>query len=307
MILNIMAEYNLRKPPEHPRKGTIPMRKLFESRGARRLLSLAVCAAMVLSLLPMPSFAAEGDGLCAHHTEHTAECGYMAAVAGQPCTHVCGDECYTVTKACTHVHGAACYSDGVLPAEGEEKTADACAHVCTEESGCVTKTNTCVHTAHDEACGYVEAVAGKPCGYVCAACAGEPQPEEPTDKVITGWAWVDPEKWLDETGSFAMPGVTEDTPAYFADVVEYLPTQITADGETLTLGAWVCNDYPMETGTSQGEYVFQTTLPAGCILSEGGNVLRVGVTIAPLNLTEGPEAAAYDTVTNISYLDADGT
>ena len=283
------------------------MRNRMETKMSRRLLSLALSAAMVLSLLPVFAFAEGNEGLCEHHPAHTPECGYVAAVAGQDCAHVCGDDCFTLATACTHVHEAACYSDGVLPNPGEETAADACTHVCTEESGCVTKTPACVHTAHDEACGYVAAVEGQPCGYVCAACAGEPQPEDPTDKVITGWAWVDPDEWLDETGSFAMPGVTEDTPAYFEDVVEYLPTQITADGETLTLGDWVCDDYPMETGTAWGDFTFETTLPEGYVLSEGGNVLRVNVTIAPLNLTEGPEAAAYDTVTNISYLDADGT
>ena len=161
------------------------MRNWMETKMPRRLLSLVLSVVMVLSLLPMPSFAAEGDGLCEHHPAHTPECGYVAAVAGQPCTHVCGDDCLTLTTACTHVHEAACYGDAVLPDEGEDKTADACAHICSEESGCVTKTPACVHTAHDEACGYVAAVEGQPCGYVCAACAGEPQPEGKTCLLYT--------------------------------------------------------------------------------------------------------------------------
>ena len=75
------------------------MEKWFEGRLTRRILSLALSAVMVLSLLPMPSIAAEGDGLCEHHTEHTG-CGYVAAVEGQECGHVCGEDCYTVTTDC---------------------------------------------------------------------------------------------------------------------------------------------------------------------------------------------------------------
>ena len=281
------------------------MEKWFESKGARRLLSLALSIVMVLSLLPIPSIAVEGDGLCEHHTAHE-NCGYVAAVEGHDCGHVCGDECYTVTTDCKHNHDESCYSDSVLPAE-TPKDADACTHACTEESGCVVKTHTCVHTVH-EGCGYVEAVEGQPCGFVCEACAGE-KPEEllpAGDTVVTGWTWVDPDKWLDETGSFAMLGVTEDSPAYFEDVVDYLPTQITGDGgEVLTLGDWSCDDYPMETGTSHGEFVFTTTLPEGYVLADSSNVLRVRVTVEPMDLNEGPEATGY--ATDIRYMKWDGT
>lgn len=283
------------------------MEKWFEGTLTRRLLSLALSMAMVLTLLPMPSIAAEGDGLCEHHPKHTADCGYVAAVEGKECGHVCGDECYTVTTDCKHIHDASCYSDGELPSE-TPKDADACTHACTEESGCVVKTHTCVHTVH-EGCGYVEAVAGSPCTYQCEQCTGASEPELLLeDTVLTDWEWVDPDEWLDETGSFAMPGVTEDCPASFEDVVEYLPTQITAliDGVevTLDLGVWECDDYPMETGTSQGEFVFTATLPEGYVLSDGSNVLRVRVTVEPMDLNEGPEAADYAAV---SYMTWNGT
>ena len=124
------------------------MEKWFEGTLTRRILSLALSIVMVLSVLPMPSIAAEGDGLCEHHPEHTADCGYVAAVEGRDCGHVCGEECYTVTTDCQHVHDESCYSDGVLPAAGEEKEPDKCTHACSEESGCVTKAHTCTHK-HD--------------------------------------------------------------------------------------------------------------------------------------------------------------
>ena len=295
-----MADYDSRKrkPPEYPRKGTIHMKKWTNTNPMRRLLSLALSVVMVLSVLPMPSIAAEGDGLCEHHPEHTG-CGYVAAVEGHDCGHVCGEECYTVTTDCQHVHDESCYSDGVLPAEGEEKAADACAHTaCTEESGCVTKAHTCAHK-HDGSCGYVEAVAGSPCTYQCDLCTGASEPELLLeDTVLTDWEWVDPDEWLDETGSFAMPGVTEDCPAFFEDVVEYLPTQITAlidGGEvTLDLGDWSCDDYPVETGTSQGEFVFTATLPEGYVLADGSNTLPLPVTVAPMDLSDGEDVSGYD-------------
>lgn len=66
--------------------------------------------------------------------------------------HTHTQECYETN--CVHVHEAACYSDGKLPAEGEEKEADACTHVCSEESGCVvltcTKTETTEESQGDE-------------------------------------------------------------------------------------------------------------------------------------------------------------
>ena len=123
------------------------MKELFESKGTQRLLSLALSAAMVLSLLPMPSIAAESGGLCEHHTEHT-DCGYKAAVEG----HACG-----------HQHDEAC---------GYAEASD-CSHQHDEDESCgYREASPCTHV-HDDSCGYVEAVAGQPCGFVCEACAGE--------------------------------------------------------------------------------------------------------------------------------------
>lgn len=54
-----------------------------------RLLAVALSVVMAFGGLPTAAFA-EGQmvqaayGLCEHHREHTAECGY---VEGQPCEH----------------------------------------------------------------------------------------------------------------------------------------------------------------------------------------------------------------------------
>ena len=136
----------------------------------RRPLSLLLAAVMVLGLLPTAAFAAENDGLCEHHLEHTAECGYTEAVEGSPCTHQDDEACgYTLgteevpcDKDCTDDDG-----DGIID------HAEDCSYQPAVEGSLFTH-------VHDEECGYVEAVEGQPCQYVCQLCAapsdGEGQP-----------------------------------------------------------------------------------------------------------------------------------
>ena len=77
----------------------------------RMLCGLLACV-LVLGYVPVPAHAAEIDGLCPHHTQHTPECGYSAGVAGSPCTHVCDAGCYQTVTQCTHVHGDCGYAEG---------------------------------------------------------------------------------------------------------------------------------------------------------------------------------------------------
>ena len=135
----------------------------------KRLLSLLTAAALVLTLVPSGALATE-TGLCEHHTQHDASCGYIEAVPETPCAHVHTQDCYSSVTQCVHAHTEQCYSDGVLPADGEEKTADACAHVCSAEGGCITTALDCRHQ-HDETCGYAPATAGTPCAFVCEICS----------------------------------------------------------------------------------------------------------------------------------------
>ena len=108
----------------------------------RRVLSLALCAAMVLTLLPLPTPA---EGICGHHPEHTADCGYKAAVEGQDCAHSHNSLCgYQEASPCSHSHDSLC----------GYREASACAHRHTEECG--ENGESCTHQ-HDEACGYQEA------------------------------------------------------------------------------------------------------------------------------------------------------
>ena len=67
----------------------------------KRILSILLLCCMVLTTLPAPAFAADGEvsarasgtgGLCEHHPAHDEACGYTPQtedVAGTPCGHVC--------------------------------------------------------------------------------------------------------------------------------------------------------------------------------------------------------------------------
>ena len=144
----------------------------------KRPLALLLSVAMMFSMSGTPVYAVDmetgASAVCPHHV-HDETCGYSE---GTPCTHEHTDNCYTLVTQCVHEHTAECYSDGILPAEGEEKAADACTHVCSEESGCITKELNCPHV-HDETCGYSE---GSPCTFDpsdCELCnptdSGEPE------------------------------------------------------------------------------------------------------------------------------------
>ena len=158
---------------------------------------------MAFSASPLTAFADDSGytgGLCEHHREHNEECGYIEAAEESSCTHEHTDDCYRLVTDCVHEHTEECYLDGILPAEGEEKTADACAHVCSEESGCVTKELDCNHE-HSEECGYVPAKEGSPCGYWCEICAGETEESDKADVTdeIEETDEIDKTEEIDET------------------------------------------------------------------------------------------------------------
>ncbi len=138
----------------------------------KAFLAVLLSAAVICQTFPAYSLAAQGpDGICPHHTAHTAECGYREAVTGAPCNHQHTEECYKKETNCLHQHTEACYplvpsdTDETQQVRGSEPTA--CTHVCSEESGCIKETEVCTHVQknedgtttllHDEKCGYVAA------------------------------------------------------------------------------------------------------------------------------------------------------
>ena len=157
----------------------------------KRTLCSILAFVMVLGYVPVPTFAAETDGLCAHHTQHTEACGYSPAVEGHDCGHAHTDECYQSVTECVHTHGECGYVpavDGqncecqpdengeIVHTEGcgyvEAVEEVPCDHICSEESGCITKVLNCQHQ-HDDTCAYVEASEETPCAYVCEECEKE--------------------------------------------------------------------------------------------------------------------------------------
>lgn len=152
----------------------------------RRFLAVFAAACLLVSMVPAMVFAQEG-GLCEHHTEHTADCGYTEGTAEIPCSHEHTEDCYTLVTKCVHEHTAECYpaksvsENTATPSDAEGKE-PVCGHVCSEESGCITKTLDCKHT-HDETCGYVPATAGTPCTFVCEVCNAQDSgnPATPSD------------------------------------------------------------------------------------------------------------------------------
>lgn len=73
---------------------------------------------------------AQEPGICIHHPEHTAECGYQQEAGQQSCTHVHDEECGYIAAV-----------------EGQP-----CNHV------------------HDETCGYKDSSEGTPCSYEMNGC-----------------------------------------------------------------------------------------------------------------------------------------
>ena len=262
----------------------------------KRPLALLLSVAMMFSMSGTPVYAADvetgASAVCPHHV-HDETCGYSE---GTPCTHEHTDDCYTLVTQCVHEHTAECYSDGILPAEGEEKAADACTHVCSEESGCITKELNCPHV-HDETCGYSE---GSPCTFDPADCELCNFQENPAEQTILSWEWIGADN-LNE-GVLPLPGVSAENPVDLDTVVTMLPTGITAtvDGSAdpveLAL-TWSCGDFP-ETA-SAGEYTFTAALPEGYTLGEETASLTVPV-ILGLGLLP-VTALAADEVSYLAY------
>ena len=60
----------------------------------KRIAALLMAGAMVCSTLPVNALAVENSnqnvvGLCEHHTEHNADCGYTEGIEGTPCGYIC--------------------------------------------------------------------------------------------------------------------------------------------------------------------------------------------------------------------------
>ena len=133
----------------------------------KRITALLIAGAMVCSTLPVNVLAVENSnqhisGLCEHHTEHNADCGYSEGKPGTPCNHEHTDECYTLVTECVHEHTEDCYpaesvSDNTAtPSDADKAEPTECTHECSQESGCIKEKLDCQHE-HDSECGYTPA------------------------------------------------------------------------------------------------------------------------------------------------------
>ena len=70
---------------------------MIKNKRVRSILSAVLTLCLLLSCIPAPVYAADAD--CTHHSSHTADCGYVEAVEGMPCVHICGEDC---VEGCIH-------------------------------------------------------------------------------------------------------------------------------------------------------------------------------------------------------------
>ncbi len=126
-------------------------------KGIRKVVAVLLSMALVYTGMGVPAYAEQplsDTGLCEHHPQHDQDCGYVAPVEGHDCTHQHTDDCYVEVETAT--------PSAATPGSGTEKVLD-----CPHAKG-----------QHDDKCGYVEAVEGRPCGYLCEKCGTIPYMDE---------------------------------------------------------------------------------------------------------------------------------
>ena len=235
---------------------------------------------------------ADNTGICVHHPKHTAECGYVAAVEGTPCTHVHDETCgyaeaveeIPCDKNCAEINNSTeNVTDSTEQSTTETQTAEASTEttgnaetmneVPSEESIAVASADAevvhspdcsyrpaveaqpCTHV-HDETCGYSEGTPGTPCSYAENGCP----------YCIVSWTWVDEQELFTEVdGKWGMglPGVSDNNPLTREALEELLPKRINAtadNGKTVELDIkWDLSEIP-EKGATSGDYTITASL-----------------------------------------------
>lgn len=289
------------------------MRKL---EGMKKLLSFLLAFSMVLSYVPMPALAAEGDpctvtegcegtynaeGICTVCnlaqpvvTEGTEECQHSGGTATCTALAVCEKCNEPYGELAAHTGGeATCKSQAVctvctaaygeLAAHSYENGVCAgCGAVCTHAEYAEGKCTVCgavephAHTYTDGVCG---------CGEICnhaeyaegkCTVCGMDEPVQ-EPQVLTITAW----RWVDEYEILSEDGTYATLPnaADWETLKSVLPTVITAivDGAEVEIPVqWECETFPAE-GEGQGTYELKAILPAGYVLGEGVTALELDV------------------------------
>lgn len=267
----------------------------------KKSFSLMLVVALLLSICivgNVPTYAEDTDlsadntGICVHHPKHTAECGYVAAVEGTPCTHVHDETCgyaeaveeIPCNKNCAEINNSTeNVTDSTEQSTTETQTAEASAEttgnaetmneVPSEKSIAVASADAevvhspdcsyrpaieaqpCTHV-HDETCGYSEGTPGTPCSYAENGCP----------YCIVSWTWVDEQELFTEVDGkwgVGLPGVSDNNPLTREALEDLLPKQINAtadNGETVVLDIkWDLSEIP-EKGATSGDYTITASL-----------------------------------------------
>lgn len=307
-------------------------------RQRKRITALLMAGLMVFTNLPVNALAVEKTetgGLCEHHPEHTAECGYTEGVDGTPCNHqhkgnggeADSEGCYVLVTECVHEHMAECYpqesgsDDTASPPNADEVQPTECTHECSEENGCITEQLDCKHE-HNSECGYVPAVEGTPCTFVCEECNGESSEQEKDQCSCDAPCTEDainidcPVCSVDGADLTACKGGVEEiqqiTITEFDPLDEevanqiisaekklnlpdtlgasgYVGTQDSGGAEHLTIeGVTWEPDQPYDENAEQGAWLFTAVLPEeGYTLAEGVSLPEISVMVEPVNLLAG--------------------
>ena len=266
------------------------MRNRKHARGLSLLLCAVLLAGQLGTTIYAEGTASDTEGLCEHHPEHTAECGYVEAVEGHPCEHVHTDDCYTDQLICGYEE------------ENMESASDSdAAHEHTKE--CYELD--CPHERgeHDEDCGYKEAVEGHSCGFNCEECSKESKQVSGNDLPEQEFPETNIEK-SEETTVFVLTAfealgektqyqtVTAGTKLSELD----LPNTLSASGYplekdkehisesvTITDVTWE-SDTKYDENAGQGSYLFTPVLPTGYTCERDVELPEIYVRIGAANV-----------------------
>ena len=273
------------------------MRNKKHARGLSLLLCAVLLAGQLGTTIYAEGTASDTEGLCEHHPEHTAECGYVEAVEGHRCEHVHTDGCYTDQLICGYEE------ENMEPASDSDA-----AHEHTQE--CYELDCPHEHGEHDEDCGYKEAVEGRPCGFICDKCRKDPETDSGNIPPVPERQETDQEE-TEDAAVFTITafdvlneGVQARTVPVGTKLADLnLPATLEASGYTVDESAEehvTIQDVTWEPDnawdeTIDGGYVFMPVLPAGYTCAEDVELPEISVRIGMVNYAMLSSADDYDT------------
>jgi len=278
------------------------MRNGKHARGFSLLLCAVLLAGQLGTTIYAEGTASDTEGLCEHHPEHTAECGYEEAVEGHPCEHVHTDDCYTDKLVC-----------GYDEEDKDPASDNNAAHEHTQE--CYEWN--CPHERgeHDEDCGYKETVEGHLCGFNCEECSKESEqvsgnglpeqelPETNIEKLVeTAVFVITAFDVLGEKTQYQT--VTAGTKLSELD----LPNTLSASGYlkdkehmsesvTITDVTWE-SDTEYDENARQGSYLFTPVLPTGYTCEKDVELPEIYVRVGVANVALGVQEDVLDVTFN---------